>query len=127
MILLAIYLFFAGKGYVSIVRSSVLNLISAARQSEYVREILAVKSAAGGAVLGAGYFLAIKPAHDGDAMANSLGAVIGEDNEITARSFILILYLDSSTINSKDYSSRYGQFQCSVIKGATAPIMAESL
>lgn len=38
MILLAIYLFFAGKGYVSIVRSSVLNLISAARQSEYVRE-----------------------------------------------------------------------------------------
>jgi putative ABC transport system permease protein len=76
---LAIYLFFAGKGYVSIVRSSVLNLISAARQNEYVRQkrgILAVKSAAGGAVLGAGYFLAIKPAHGGDAMANSLGAVI---------------------------------------------------
>lgn len=76
---LVIYLFFATKGYVSVAKSSVLNMISAARQKEYVRQklwVLAVKAAAGGAVLGAGYFLAIKPAHGGDAMANSLGAVI---------------------------------------------------
>lgn len=62
-IYLVIYLFFVGKGYVNIAKSSVLSMISAARQNEYVRQnrlVLAVKAVLGIGILGLGYGLAIK-------------------------------------------------------------------
>ena len=73
----AVYLIFAVKGYVNLVRSSVLGMISAAKQNEYVRQskaILFIKSAAGTAVLGSGYYLAVKR-DQGGAMGNALAAV----------------------------------------------------
>lgn len=60
---LIIYLIFAWKGYWNIVRSSVLSMISAARQNEYVHQknsILFVKALFGIVVTTAGYYLANK-------------------------------------------------------------------
>ena len=60
---LAIYMVFAGKGYVNIVRSSVLGMISAAKQNEYVRQkyqILLRKAVLGIGILAYGYGLAMK-------------------------------------------------------------------
>lgn len=57
------YLLFAVKGYANIVRSSVLEMISASRQNEHVRIkplILAVKTILGTAVLSAGYYAAVR-------------------------------------------------------------------
>lgn len=59
----AVYLFFLLKGYLNIVRSSVLNMISANRRNEYVREngiLLVGKAVLGAAVLAAGFYLAVK-------------------------------------------------------------------
>lgn len=58
-----VYLIFTIKGYVNIVRSSVLNMISAAKQNEYVRQksgILVVRAILGVTILCSGYYLAIK-------------------------------------------------------------------
>lgn len=63
IVFMCMYLFFVAKGYWNIVRSSVLNMISAARQNEYVkqkRQVLVCKSVLGVGVLGTGYYLAVK-------------------------------------------------------------------
>ena len=60
-----IYLLFVIKGYVNIVRSSVLDMVSANRQNEYVKQkkvILVLKAIAGVVILALGYYLAIKEA-----------------------------------------------------------------
>ena len=60
---LTVYLIFALKGYWNIVRSSVLSMISAARQNEYVHrksQVFIVKAVLGILVLAAGYVLAKK-------------------------------------------------------------------
>jgi len=57
------YLFFVAKGFWNITHSSVLNMISAARQNEYVRmpwTVLSVKAVLGVLVLASGYHLANK-------------------------------------------------------------------
>lgn len=59
---LIMYLFFVWKGYWNIVRSSVLSMISAMRQNEYVKQngfVLVIKAILGVCVLGSGYYLAI--------------------------------------------------------------------
>ncbi|MBQ6805933.1 MAG: ABC transporter permease [Lachnospiraceae bacterium] len=58
-----VYFIFVLKGYVNIVRSSVLDMISANRQNEYVKTktwILVIKTIFGIAILITGYQLAIK-------------------------------------------------------------------
>lgn len=60
---LAVYLAFVLKGYGSIVRSSVLELVSASRQNEYVRQrgsVLFLKTVLGVGILSTGYYLAVK-------------------------------------------------------------------
>lgn len=60
---LFVYLAFVIKGYFVIVRSSVLELVSASRQNEYVRQhrgILWIKTVLGVGILSAGYYLAVK-------------------------------------------------------------------
>lgn len=74
----AVYLFFVVKGYLNIVRSSVLGMISANRKNEFVREktwLLAAKAVLGVAALSAGFWLAIK---DGgmEVLNNLLSAVV---------------------------------------------------
>lgn len=67
---LAIYLIFSLKGYFNIVQSSVLSMISAARQNEYVRQkpvVLAVKAVLGTGILGTGYYMAFQT--DGQLLA----------------------------------------------------------
>lgn len=61
VLFLAMYLFFALKGYWNITHSSVLGMISAARQNEYVRmpkTVLCAKAVLGVAVLSSVYYLA---------------------------------------------------------------------
>lgn len=73
-----IYGIFILKGYFNIVKSSVLGMISAAKQNEYVRQnpiVLLLKAVAGSAVLGAGFYLAVKDAGM-ELMGNALAAVI---------------------------------------------------
>ena len=63
VVFLAIYLFFVVKGYWNIVRSSVLSMISAMRQNEYVEQkksVLMIKAVLGIGVLVSGYYYAIK-------------------------------------------------------------------
>lgn len=77
-IYLVIYLIFVLKGYVNIVRSSVLNMISASKQNEYVRQkmgVLIIKAILGVGVLGSGYYLAVKEGGQ-EVMGNVLAAVI---------------------------------------------------
>ncbi len=77
-IYLPIYLVFAVHGYGSIVKSSVLNMMSASRQNEYVRPnpgLLLMKSVAGVGILGMGYGLAVKKDGAGT-MGNAFGAVV---------------------------------------------------
>lgn len=74
----AVYMIFAVKGYVNLVRSSVLGMISAARQNEYVRQrraVLFIKSIVGTGILGSGYYLAVKK-DQGGTMGNAFGAVV---------------------------------------------------
>lgn len=75
---LIVYLFFALKGYCNIVRSSVLSMILAARQNEYVYRkspVLAGKAVLGTFVLAAGYVLANKGTNQ-DMLGNALFAVV---------------------------------------------------
>lgn len=73
-----IYMIFAVKGYVNIVKSSVLEMLSASRKNEFVRQqlvILLVKTVLGVAALAAGYYLAI--AKGGmEVLRNALSAVV---------------------------------------------------
>ena len=73
-----IYLFFAVKGYIHLLKSSVASMLSAAKQNEYIRQkrgILWVKTVLGVWILGTGYFLALKEGRT-DVMGNALGAVV---------------------------------------------------
>lgn len=75
---LVIYALFVWKGYISIARSSVLELISAGRQNEYVKQntgVLAVKAVLGVGVLSTGYYLAVKESKMA-VMQNVLAAVV---------------------------------------------------
>lgn len=75
---LAMYLVFSVKGYVNIIKSSVLEMVSAARQREYVRQntfVLAVKTVLGIVILAAGYYLAIKEGGQ-EVLGNVLAAVV---------------------------------------------------
>lgn len=74
----AVYVLFTLKGYVNIVRSSVLNMISANRRNEYVREnrlLLLGKALLGVAVLSSGFYLAVKEGGV-EIMGNLLSAVV---------------------------------------------------
>lgn len=73
-----IYLLFAFKGYVNIVRSSVLNLVMAAKKNEYVGQkkwILLLKAVMGVGALGFGYYLAVKEGGQ-EVMAYVFAAVV---------------------------------------------------
>ncbi len=75
---LVMYLIFALKGYVNVVRSSVIEMVSAARKNEYVRQntfVLILKAVVGVAVLSYGYMLAIKEGGQ-EVMGNVLAAVV---------------------------------------------------
>ncbi len=77
-IYMAVYLLFVLKGYLNIVRSSVLDMITGIRQNEYVRQklpVLLVKTVLGTAVLGGGFFMAVKEGGQ-EVMGNVLAAVI---------------------------------------------------
>lgn len=74
----AVYALFTLKGYFNIVRSSVLNMISANRRNEYVREsrlLLWAKAVLGVGVLSSGFFLAVKEGGV-EVMGNLMGAVV---------------------------------------------------
>lgn len=76
LVYVAVYSVFVGKGCVNIVRSSVLEMISAARQNEYVQKStfwLTVKAVLGLCILANGYYLAIKESGL-NVMGNLLGA-----------------------------------------------------
>lgn len=75
---LCMYLFFALKGFWNITRSSVLNMIMAAKQNEYLHVkpvVLLLKAVLGVAVLGLGYYYANKGSRY-DTLTNALFAVI---------------------------------------------------
>lgn len=63
LIFIIIYMIFVIKGYINIVRSSVLEMVSATRQNEFVKQnnfILLIKSILGLVLLGTGFYLATK-------------------------------------------------------------------
>ena len=63
IVFISMYLIFAAKGYINIVRSSVLEMLSASRKNEYSQVgswILIVKTIFGVLVLSTGYYLAVK-------------------------------------------------------------------
>ncbi|MFQ6860942.1 MAG: FtsX-like permease family protein [Beduini sp.] len=73
-----IYFIFILKGYINIVRSSVLDMVSANKQNEYVKTkfwILFFKSILGIIITGIGYYLAIKEGGI-EVMSNVLSAVV---------------------------------------------------
>lgn len=75
---LIMYLIFVLKGYFSIVNSSVLSMVSAAKQNEYVRQktaALLVKTVLGVCVLGSGYYMAVKEGGQ-EVMGNVMAAVV---------------------------------------------------
>lgn len=75
---LIMYLIFSWKGYWNIVHSSVLSMISAARQNEYVHgknSILCIKALLGVTVTVIGYYLANRGGKQG-VMENALLAVV---------------------------------------------------
>ncbi len=78
VVYLAMYLIFVIKGYCNIVKSSVLSMISASRQNEYVRQstpVLLLKAALGACILGGGYYLAVKEGGQ-EVMGNVMAAVV---------------------------------------------------
>lgn len=78
LIFIVIYLIFVFKGYINIVKSSVLEMVSASRQNEYVlqsRFILCLKSILGLVLLTFGFYLATKEAGM-EVMGNILLATI---------------------------------------------------
>ena len=77
-IYLVMYLIFVIKGYINVVRSSVLEMVSASRQNEYVRQsrvLLGIKTVLGLGILFAGYYLAIKEGGQ-EVMGNVFAAVV---------------------------------------------------
>lgn len=73
-----IYFIFILKGYINIVRSSVLDMVSANKQNEFVKTkpwILFLKSISGVVITGIGYYLAIKEGGI-EVMSNVLSAVV---------------------------------------------------
>ncbi len=73
-----LYMIFVVKGYVNIVRSSVLGMISAAKQNEAVRQkgiVLFLKAVVGVGILCRGYSLAMRESRT-DVMGNALAAVV---------------------------------------------------
>ena len=77
-IYMVMYLIFVIKGYINIVRSSVLEMVSAFRQNEYVRQsriLLGIKTVLGLGVLFSGYYLAIKEGGQ-EVMGNVFAAVV---------------------------------------------------
>lgn len=77
VVFMTMYLFFVIKGYCNIIRSSVLDMISAMRQNEYVKQnslALSIKAIVGVCVLGSGYYLAIK--EGSKVMGNAILAMI---------------------------------------------------
>ncbi len=78
LIFLVMYMIFVGKGYINIVRSSVLSMLNANRQNEYVKQnifILLIKAIFGIGFMAAGFYLATKDAGM-EVMFNVLSAVI---------------------------------------------------
>lgn len=73
-----IYSIFVWKGYWNIARSSVLDMISAAKRNEYVRQnsiLLFLKTILGCGVLGSGYYIAVKDSGQ-ELLGNVLVAVV---------------------------------------------------
>ncbi|MDE6714712.1 MAG: ABC transporter permease, partial [Lachnospiraceae bacterium] len=73
-----IYSIFVWKGYWNIARSSVLDMISAAKRNEYVRQnsiLLFLKTILGCGVLGSGYYMAVKDAGQ-ELLGNVMIAVV---------------------------------------------------
>lgn len=78
LIFIVIYTIFVLKGYINIVRSSVLDMMSANKQNEYVEQknsVLIIKSIMGILLLSGGFYLAIKEAGL-EVIANILMATI---------------------------------------------------
>lgn len=77
---LAVYFIFVLKGYINIVRSSVLSMLLGTKQNEYVKQnvaILFVKAMAGTVVLGTGFYLAVRESGNGvNIMGNLFLAVV---------------------------------------------------
>lgn len=74
---LGIYLLFVVKGYVDIVRSSVLDMFTGARQNEYVRQksgLLFIRAVLGVIVLGSGFYFAVK--ESGQAILGNVTAAV---------------------------------------------------
>ena len=78
IIFIIIYAIFVLKGYISIVRSSVLQMVAANRQNEYVQAktwLLVIKTILGIVIMATGYYFAI--AKGGmETMSNALLAVV---------------------------------------------------
>lgn len=75
---LVIYLLFVAKGYYNIVKSSVLDMVSASRRNESVKQnmlLLVLKAFLGTVILISGYFLAVKDGGN-EVLANVLAAVV---------------------------------------------------
>ena len=78
LIYFIVYMIFVFKGYINLVRSRVLDMVSANRQNEYVKQnkvILFLKAILGIIILVLGYYYAIKEGGM-ETMANALLAVI---------------------------------------------------
>ncbi len=78
IVYLIIYGLFVWKGYFNIVKSSVLDMVSAARQNEYVKQnsfFLFLKTLLGCGVLGTGFYLSMR-ANQADFMLYVLSAVV---------------------------------------------------
>lgn len=74
----AIYSVFVWKGYFNIAGSSVLEMISAAKKNEYVRQnpiLLFLRTILGCVVLGSGYYMAVKDAGM-ELLGNVMAAVV---------------------------------------------------
>ncbi|MGN0295031.1 MAG: FtsX-like permease family protein [Lachnospiraceae bacterium] len=78
VVYLIIYLLFVLKGYINIIRSSVLEMVSASRKNEFVHwksSMLIIKTLLGVAVTCAGYYMAVKDGGQ-EVMGNVLIAVV---------------------------------------------------
>lgn len=78
LIYFLVYMIFVCKGYINLIRSSVLDMVSANRQNEYVKQnklILFLKAVLGTIILVLGYYFAIKKGGM-ETMGNALLAVI---------------------------------------------------
>ncbi|MDE7332913.1 MAG: ABC transporter permease [Lachnospiraceae bacterium] len=81
---LVIYLIFTLKGYLNITRSSVLGMLTGAKQNEYVRQnilVLLFKAMLGLGVLGTGFYLAVR---EGEGGAESQFGIVAAAIFVTA-------------------------------------------